>query len=326
MKSQEIEKIPSILREDEIIDKAFGRAKKVAKEMYSEGSEKIVVQRKMITITSDIISKTLTSSVKKYPSFDNLPKFYRELIDLSIGIDKLKVSLGRVHGVSKRIKKLSREYITRMKDERDSVNIRKQFYGRSASMVKKISKDLIFLNEAREKIRKFPKIDFDCPLIVVSGYPNVGKSCIVNLISSGRPDIANYPFTTKSISVGHFTHGRRRYQVADIPGILDRPLQKRNEMEKVAILAIKDLADVILHVLDPTETCGYPMGKQLNLLEEVRNTFSLPVLVVANKLDIKKVESDIFDISISAKTGERLEEMTERLINLVDGDGDLGGL
>jgi nucleolar GTP-binding protein len=74
--------------------------------------------------------------VKKYPSFDSLPKFYRELIDLSIGIDKLKVSLGRVHGVSKRIKKLSREYITRMKDERDSVNIRKQFYGRSASMVK----------------------------------------------------------------------------------------------------------------------------------------------------------------------------------------------
>lgn len=45
------------------------------------------------------------------------------------------------------------------------------------------------------------------------GAPNVGKSSLVQLLSSGLPEVQNYPFTTRSIKMGHFYVVGRRHQV-----------------------------------------------------------------------------------------------------------------
>lgn len=45
------------------------------------------------------------------------------------------------------------------------------------------------------------------------GAPNVGKSSLVQLLSSGLPEVQNYPFTTRSIKMGHFYVDGRRHQV-----------------------------------------------------------------------------------------------------------------
>lgn len=45
------------------------------------------------------------------------------------------------------------------------------------------------------------------------GAPNVGKSSLVQLLSSGLPEVQNYPFTTRSIKMGHFYVAGRRHQV-----------------------------------------------------------------------------------------------------------------
>lgn len=45
------------------------------------------------------------------------------------------------------------------------------------------------------------------------GAPNVGKSSLVQLLSSGLPEVQNYPFTTRSIKMGHFYVAGRQHQV-----------------------------------------------------------------------------------------------------------------
>ena len=45
------------------------------------------------------------------------------------------------------------------------------------------------------------------------GAPNVGKSSLVQALSSGVPEICNYPFTTRTIHMGHFFVDGNRHQV-----------------------------------------------------------------------------------------------------------------
>ena len=54
--------------------------------------------------------------------------------------------------------------------------------------------------------------------VALVGAPNVGKSSLVQLLSSGLPEVQNYPFTTRSIKMGHFYVAGRRHQVTGVSG------------------------------------------------------------------------------------------------------------
>ena len=45
------------------------------------------------------------------------------------------------------------------------------------------------------------------------GAPNVGKSSLVQALSSGTPEVCDYPFTTRSVKMGHFYVDGARHQV-----------------------------------------------------------------------------------------------------------------
>ncbi|MFQ6061682.1 MAG: NOG1 family protein, partial [Methanosarcinales archaeon] len=303
------EKIHTVPTADELINKAFRRAsrarkgKKFVSKKTSEGS--------MILTASNILSDNLKNIVRRFPNFDDLSLFYRELTDILVGIDKLKMSLSSVDWASKKIKEISRQYIGKLRKSKNPLLIRKSAYGRIASIMREIDSDLKFLNNARDVLRSLPDI-MDEPTIVVAGYPNVGKSSFVSKVSSAKPQISTYPFTTKGIAVGHFVHNGIRYQVIDTPGLLDRPLSNRNKIELQALQALKYLGHAILFILDPSETCGYSLNHQLNLLQEIKKEFNIPILVVANKIDI--VEFGDADMVMSALTGDGVDEVLNKLI------------
>lgn len=313
-------KIPTIMTAEELLDKAFARAVKISKEGDNrmEGKKRTAVAR--MTASGDIISTSLQKYVKAFPSMELREDFSNELIDLLVGMDQLKKSLGAMSWCSKRVSEIRKEYIRRAKNAPNADALertRKEYYGRVSSMVNQIDKDLRFVSAARDEFRKVPLIETDLPTLVIAGFPNVGKSQLVERISTARPRIAPYPFTTKGIAIGHFNSGYRKFQVVDTPGLLDRDLEERNDIERQAIIALKYLADVIVFVLDPSETSGYGMDMQMKLLNSVKITFpGIPVLEVENKADIQTSGSD--RLKISALVGEGVEElMAQVLVHLL---------
>jgi nucleolar GTP-binding protein len=309
-------KIPTVLTAEEILDTAFKRAQNVQVTARSREQRQKKTAAAKVTKAQNAITKILNRYIKSFPSLDNLPMFYHELFDVTVGIDDLKKSLGALKWASDRVRKIgekARRDIARCQGKEE---IRKQVssaYGRFSSVVKQISKDLEFLSSARQHISKAPVIDSQKPTIVIAGAPNVGKSLLIRNISSANPEIAPYPFTTKGISVGHFTDDNVVFQIIDTPGLLDRGFEERNEMEKKAILALRHLAHVILYILDPSEYCGYTMEAQLAILEDIRSNFEdIPILVVENKMDLLKTSSD--RPKISALEGEGISGLRELLV------------
>lgn len=312
-------RIPTILRSDELLDKAFKKASKVSIPGRAGIRKKKRVAKAKIESASQSIDSTLKKYVKSFPTIDDLHPFYRALIDLLLDTDRLKKSLGSLDWCRKTILRIARESSRKMsgaKDAEDIDPIRKAAYGRISSVVEDIKEELAFLGEAREEMKKMPGINPELPTIVVAGYPNVGKSQLVRAISSAKPRIASYPFTTKRVSIGHFERRYQSYQVIDTPGLLDRELEERNDIERQAINALEHLADIVVFVLDPTETCGYEMGSQENLLETMKKEFAgIPVIPVENKMDVSVTSSD--RMKISALEGNEVENLVNLVVDTI---------
>jgi nucleolar GTP-binding protein len=309
------ERLPTIPTSQELIDKAFRRASR-AKDDESK-----------VQIAGNILSDNLVNLVRKFPSFENVPPFYREMADIIAGVDEMRVSLSHLHWASRQIRKISREFVTRIKRSRrsqdqNSALQRRAAFGRISSIMRAIEKDLLFLNEARNRLRKLPAINPAQPTILIAGYPNVGKSSFIILVTDARPEIASYPFTTREIHVGHFQRGEQRYQVVDTPGLLDRPLSERNEIERQALAAMSHLSGVILFILDPSEHCGYPLESQLRLMEDLRGWIRLPVLVVANKTDLRRYAGLP---EMSTATGQGVKEVQDMLVSLLQSSPEKSG-
>ena len=309
--------IPTVLTADELLDKAFRKASKVE---YKGPTRMDTVRETNISkvkSASDIIVSTMGKYVKAFPSLERLSPFYSELIDIAISRDKLKKSLGAMDWCRGSVARVARQTVKDMGSARSLGRIdelRKSSYGRMSSFVKQVSKDLEFLGRARDTMRKFPTIDPSLPTVVIAGAPNVGKSQLVGRISSVKPRVAVYPFTTQEISVGVFERKYLRYQVIDTPGLLDRPLAERNAIELRAVLALRHLANLIVFILDPTETCGYTSEQQANLLDSLREEFgTLPIIEVENKSDMLASESN--RPKVSAATGEGVPELVDELVS-----------
>jgi nucleolar GTP-binding protein len=308
--------IPTVLTADEILDKAFRKASKVD---YHGPTRLDTVRETNISkvkSSSDIIVSTMGKYVKTFPSIERLSPFYSELIDVTIGRDKLKKSLGAMDWCRGNVARLARQATKDMAAARTLGridNLRNSAYGRMSSFVKQVSKELVFLGHARNTMRKFPTIDPSVRTVVIAGAPNVGKSQLVGHISSVKPRVAVYPFTTQEISVGVFERKYLRYQVIDTPGLLDRPFNERNAIELRAVLALKHLAHAIVFVLDLSETCGYTVAQQYSLLSDLRSEFgSIPIIEVENKADLLVSKSD--RMKVSASTGAGVPELVDALV------------
>ncbi len=314
-------RIPSVLSDQEILDIAFKRTHKISiadKNAFYRKKKTIIAKTESFCQT---IINFLDRYVKKFPSIDNLPTFYQEIIDIKLNKDKLKKSLGAVDWAKKTIEKIYKTQNKQFKKNKDIdylLKKQKEIYGRVSSVVKQVKKDLERLSEAQKKLVKFPIIE-DIPTIVIAGFPNVGKSSLLRCMSHAKPTIAVYPFTTKQIYIGHMKRTERfietKFQIIDTPGLLDRKIDKRNDIEKQAIAALKYLSDIIVFVIDPSETCGYSYKEQKKLLSDLKQMFEKSIfIIVENKSDIKKTKEDTF--KISCEKNEGIEELIDKIFKV----------
>jgi len=330
------EKMPTVLTADELIDKAFRRAERAAS-AYNPPGGKVAKARQReelrVRTVSNVVRDNLRKILDRTPGVSTLPKFYQELVDTLVDRDQFHKSLARVNWAVKTIRNLEQRHVEKIRFERDPKEIaklRRAFYGRVADILHEIDDDLRYLNQARNVLKELPVVDLELPTVVIAGHPNVGKSTLLRALTNARPEVASYPFTTKGINVGQFEEHYLKYQVIDTPGLLDRPLSERNEVEKQAILALKHLGDVIVYIFDPSEYCGFPIEEQMHLFEEILREFGeFPFIVAINKVDIAEDEKvrtveefvrvkGLEPVKISALTGEGLEELKNRVIEIVE--------
>ena len=280
--------ITTVPTSDEILDKSFGRAKKAANKVRTSKIPHYQKAKKTeearIKTAFQVTRETLNNVVEKTPQIEDMHMFYQDYIDVMVGVDDLKKSLGALNWAAGLMTKLENEFIFKIRRSRpeNAANVRKAAFGRISSIINQISDELDFLNFVKVKLRNMPSIDFEAFTIVIAGFPNVGKSTILRQITPAEPKVADYPFTTHGIQIGHFEKKWQKYQIIDTPGLLDRPIKEMNNIELRAMVALEHLADVILYIFDPSETSGYPFDAQLRLYEEIERIFDTSII---NKLE-----------------------------------------
>ncbi|WP_028125272.1 GTPase ObgE [Eremococcus coleocola] len=135
--------------------------------------------------------------------------------------------------------------------------------------------------------------------VALIGYPSVGKSTLLSVISNSKPKIADYPFTTLSPNLGVVKLGYdQEFVVADIPGLIEGASQgvglgtdflKHIERTNV-LLHVIDMAGV--HGRDPFDDFVKLMGE----LEQYNERLLLrPMVIVANKMDQAAAEDNLLE-------------------------------
>ena len=260
--------LPEILDAEQLIERALHSAAKKRSGQSDSAARKL-------SSLADNLGAPLGAIVEKFPSLDQLHPFARDIVNLSVGLDELRQSLGGIDWARKQLQKLGGQFSSkaaRARGER-ALQLQRQGYGRLTSIVRQVSDRLEFLRDTRKTLGRLPAVDPETPLAVMAGAPNVGKSSLVRAISTGRPAVREYPFTTKSVRLGHITARYQKLQVMDTPGLLDRPDAQRNNIEKHGLAALEHLSPSIMFVTDGSGTSGYPLEGQQALREELRQRF-----------------------------------------------------
>jgi nucleolar GTP-binding protein len=321
---RDFKRLPTILRADELTKFAFKRASKEGKAVPKKHQPKYIWAKRAEGKRVMAASGAITYKLKRITNIlrlDDLTPFYTELIDATVGIEKIKKATGVLSWASSTIEKYEKTYrykIRMAKKEEDIYRLRKEFYGKVASVLKKIDDQFTFLAKAREELKNLPSFE-DTFTVVIAGPPNVGKSTFLQAMTGAAPKVDVYPFTTKQILVGHFERNHQRYQAVDTPGLLDRRLDDRNPIERQAIMALEHLANVILFIFDPSETCGFPMPEQTNIYNDIKGAFGVPIIPVLNKTDLKKPDVKTKKISnhvCAAVDGTGIDGVIDEILSL----------
>lgn len=309
-------RLMTVPQADDLIDSAFRRGRKAQSPKGAPGERGKNRELARVGAVSRTFESRLHRVIRSFPSLEELHPFYRELVDVLVGMDEVKQSLGAVGWARSRVQSIRSKIEDRIRESEnnhEAMLARKEAYGRMASLVEDIEEDLVRLKEARHELAGLPTLRFDAPVLVIAGYPNVGKSSFLTKATRATPEVASYPFTTKGVSIGHREHRHLQVQLMDTPGLLDRPMEDRNDIERQAILALRHAADLIVFMLDPSGHCGYPIEDQRRLLEEMQEVFpDTRLIIVENKADL---ETSGEHPSMSCETGDGVDAFVETALD-----------
>jgi nucleolar GTP-binding protein len=260
-----------------------------------------------VKFTQQTINEKLGAALQEFPKLDDIHPFYADLMNILYDRDHFKLALGQINTAKNLIAGLAKDYLRLLKYG-DSLyrckQLKRAALGRMCTVIKKLKASLGYLEEVRKHISRLPALDPNTRTLLLTGYPNVGKSSFMNKVTRADVEVQPYAFTTKALFVGHMDHRFLRWQVVDTPGILDRPLEERNTIEMQAITALAHLQCCVLYFLDVSEQCGYTLESQLKLFESIRPLFAnKQVMIVANKTDVVPYEK------LSADARARIEEV-----------------
>jgi len=165
------------------------------------------------------------------------------------------------------------------------------------------------------------------------GYPNAGKSTMISALTSAKPKVASYPFTTLNPVIGVLESNRPdglRIQLADIPGLIEGAHSNRG-LGHSFLRHIERCKGLVI-LIDVTGADGrHPWEDYQNLLKELdyygQGLAAKPRMIVVNKIDepeaskqlqIFRKETGTDPLAVSCLLGEGLSELKDALFSFAE--------
>lgn len=159
----------------------------------------------------------------------------------------------------------------------------------------------------------------------IIGFPNAGKSTLISKISSARPQIAAYPFTTKEPVLGVVNIGDDSFTVVDIPGLIEGAHLGKGLGDK--FLRHVERTKVLVHIIDMAGVDARDPLKDYEVLDRElgfysREILKKPQILAANKIDLEPAKENLKKfkagfkkkiIGISAKENINLDILVKQI-------------
>jgi GTP-binding protein len=169
--------------------------------------------------------------------------------------------------------------------------------------------------------------------ICIIGHPNSGKSTLLSAISRAKPEIADYPFTTRQPILGVIPDDRRDFIVAEIPGIVEgahlgkglgNEFLRHAERTRLLIYLLDGSSPTVIDDLNI-------LDKEIALYEGLAHK---PKIVAVNKIDLPEVKAHLPEVKeclapilsglgvpvfyVSAVSGQAVLELVRKAKEVVD--------
>jgi len=168
--------------------------------------------------------------------------------------------------------------------------------------------------------------------IGIIGHPNAGKSSLLARLTSARPKIASYPFTTIAPNLGVAKIKGVDITLADIPGLIEGARQGKGL--GIDFLRHIERTRILLHIVDGAGTSfdgKTPLENYKIVFDEIESYSSeivkRPTIVVFNKMDLPHARRNLASfrrafgknkvVAVSAVTGEGLEELKKEMLSVL---------
>ncbi|CAO2825647.1 unnamed protein product [Amaranthus hypochondriacus] len=339
------QKLPMVMPSIDIIQSALRKAKKVsptkgianaAKRERNKGAKQLDALMKELAVPLRLYTEC-------FPNKNLLHPYERSLVELTLGDGNYEAVLERVNNLRKKVTSVGKEHASfcaksmSKKEAEERLNEGMKRLEDTFNRERQAIDDLL---DIAKILRAMPVVDLETPTLSLVGAPNVGKSSLVRILSTGKPEICNYPFTTRGILMGHIAVNYQRFQVTDTPGVLRRSDDERNNLEKLTLAVLTHLPTAVLYVHDLTGECGTSVSDQFTTYTEIRRRFSNHLwLDVVSKCDLlhespsafitEDLAADHQDLSryriygpegairVSVKSGHGLDELKQKVHTLL---------
>lgn len=287
-----LQQIPQVPPPREQLASALKRAARVAPPAAVKNEaerERSRAARQLDALMKEL-SVPLTKALAGFPKVGALHPFEAALLDLTVGAAAYSAITSRVAELRKAVQEVGKAYASRASraaTKKEAAAVAEEGAATLEKVFSRGAKDVDDLRRVSRQLRALPFVEPGLPTLALVGAPNVGKSSLVQILSSGAPEICDYPFTTRSIKLGHFWVDARQHQVTDTPGLLARSDDRRNAMERLTLAALEHLPSAAVFVADLTGLCGTRVADQWAVREELRGRFPEKLWVdVLSKSDL----------------------------------------
>ena len=273
-----LNRLPNVSPGEQLIASAVKRASRVTpnRGLKEAARERSKGQKQLDALTAGLCAP-LKGYVKGFPSPERLHPFERALLELTLSDKKYRTTIEQVDTLRKGLLGVGKGFsaqVTKTTGIKDAEAVREQGFKEVEAFYRRSSRHVDDLKSIAQLLRRLPVAELETPTVALVGAPNVGKSSLVRVLSSGQPEVCNYPFTTKGIKMGHFFIDDERHIVTDTPGLLARDDIDRNKIEMLTIATLEHLPTCVIFVTDLSGLSGTSIDDQLQLREEIYKKFA----------------------------------------------------